>query len=44
MDLGFEMMLIDLLYSSGLYSSDPQEIIFRKKCYFQIMNMIDLNN
>ena len=35
-------MLIGLLYSSML--SNPQEIIFRKKRYFQIMNMIDLNN
>ena len=38
------MMLIGLLYSSRLYSSDPQDIIFGKKCYFQIKKMIDVNN
>ncbi len=36
------MMLIGLLYSS--VSSDPQDIIFGKKCYFQIMKIIDVNN
>ncbi len=44
MNLVFEMMLFGLLYSSGLYSSDPQDIIFRNKCYFQIMKIIEPHN